>query len=124
MDEQAATTLAHDRADKSAKLAEILDEAAVSLLAILKPLSEKTEFLVNDIFDSEGNNQIKESLVKDLLANHEETKVKKAKAQEIVLAVIQDPNSDNELSSASPMDTAASYLAYMQNLDSEEIERE
>ncbi len=73
MDEQTATNLAQDRAVKSAKIAEILAEAEKSRKkgATLKPLSKKTELLVNDILDSEGDEQLKKGLVKDLLANHE-----------------------------------------------------
>ena len=219
MDEQTATALAQDRADRSAKLVEILAEAEKSRKkgATLKLLSKKTKGLardisdsqsagqinvtnhetadsesnqhtlealsietselVNDILDSEGNKEIKEGLVKDLLANNEiadsesekhrfevssketeeiindildsegnkeikEALVKdllanKTQAREVVLTVIQDPektaevlskvefdfnesmpdpNSGNELSSASSVDKAASYLAHMQNL--------
>jgi outer membrane autotransporter protein len=147
MDEQTATNLAQDRAVKSAKLAEILAEAEKSRKkgATLKPLSKKTELLVNDILDSEGNEKIKEKLIKELLAHHEETRIKKVKAREVVLAVIQDPektaealsevdfdfnenmqesNSDNGLSSTSSVNKAVRYLAHMQNLESEEIDQE
>ena len=194
MDEQTATNLAQDRAVKSAKLAEILAEAEKSRKkgATLKPLSKKTELLVNDILDSEGDEQLKKGLVKDFLANHEtadskttehaletlpretaelvndildsegnekikeklikellahreETRIKKVKAREVVLAVIQDPektaealsevdfdfnenmqesNSDNGLSSTSSVNKAVRYLAHMQNLESEEIDQE
>jgi outer membrane autotransporter protein len=194
MDEQTATNLAQDRAVKSAKLAEILAEAEKSRKkgATLKPLSKKTELLVNDILDSEEDEQLKKGLVKDLLANHEtadsettehalenlpretaelvndildsegnekikeklikellahreETRIKKVKAREVVLAVIQDPektaealsevdfdfnesmqesNSDNGLSSTSSVNKAVRYLAHMQNLESEEIDQE
>jgi hypothetical protein len=58
MDEQTATNLAQDRAVKSAKLAEILAEAEKSRKkgATLKPLSKKTELLVNDIWIPKGMN--------------------------------------------------------------------
>lgn len=171
MDEQTATNLAQDRAVKSAKLAEILAEAEKTRKkgATLKPLSKKTKELTKDIsdsettiyslktlsgetdelvsavLDSEGNEKIKEELIKELLAYHEETRIKKVKAQEVVLAVIQDPektaealsevdfdfneniqesNSDNELSSTSSINKAVRYLAHMQNLESEEIDQE
>ena len=171
MDEQTATNLAQDRAVKSAKLAEILAEAEKSRKkgATLKPLSKKTKELakdisdsettiyaletlpgetgelVNAVLDSEGNEKIKEKLLKELLAYHEETRIKKVKAQEVVLAVIQDPektaealsevdfdfnenmqasNSDNGLSSTSSVNKAVRYLAHMQNLESEEIDQE
>ncbi|MBM3467388.1 MAG: hypothetical protein FJX70_06130, partial [Alphaproteobacteria bacterium] len=96
MDEQTATNLAQDRAVKSAKLAEILAEAEKSRKkgATLKPLSKKTKELAKDITDSEttihaletlpgetgelvsavlnseGNEKIKEKLIKELLADY------------------------------------------------------
>jgi len=96
MDEQTATNLAQDRAVKSAKLAEILAEAEKSRKkgATLKPLSKKTKELakdisdsettiyaletlpgetgelVNAVLDSEGNEKIKEELIKELLADY------------------------------------------------------
>ena len=108
-------------------------------------LSKQTGELVNDILDSEGNEKIKEKLIKELLAHREETRIKKVKAREVVLAVIQDPektaealsevdfdfnenmqesNSDNGLSSTSSVNKAVRYLAHMQNLESEEIDQE
>ena len=39
---------------------------------------------------------VKEKLLKELLAYHEETRIKKVKAQEVVLAVIQDPEKTAE----------------------------
>ncbi|UCM93538.1 MAG: autotransporter outer membrane beta-barrel domain-containing protein [Candidatus Megaira endosymbiont of Mesostigma viride] len=108
-------------------------------------LSKQTGELVNDILDSEGNEKIKEKLIKELLAHLEETRIKKVKAREVVLAVIQDPektaealsevdfdfnenmqesNSDNGLSSTSSVNKAVRYLAHMQNLESEEIDQE
>jgi outer membrane autotransporter protein len=96
MDEQTATNLAQDRAVKSAKLAEILAEAEKTRKkgATLKPLSKKTKELTKDIsdsettiyslktlsgetdelvsavLDSEGNEKIKEELIKELLADY------------------------------------------------------
>jgi len=91
-----------------------------------------------------GNEKIKEKLIKELLAHHEETRIKKVKAREVVVAVIQDPektaeqlsevdfdfnenmqepNNNNESSSTSSINKAARYLSAMQNLESEEIEQ-
>jgi len=112
---------------------------------VSEPLTKETELLINDILDSEGSNQIKKDLIKELIAHHEKIKLKKAKGQEVILAVkqnpektaellsevdfdfdesLQDPNNTNESSSTSSMNKAARYLSAMQNLESGEIEQE
>ena len=122
-----------------------LDSSVPDVVAeISEPLTKETELLINDILNSEGSNEIKKDLIKELIAHHEKIKLKKAKAQEVILAAkqnpektaellsevdfdfnesLQDPNNTNESSSTSSMNKAARYLSAMQNLDSEEIEQ-
>ena len=122
-----------------------LDSSVPDVVAeISEPLTKETELLINDILNSEGSNEIKKDLIKELIAHHEKIKLKKAKAQEVILAAkqnpektaellsevdfdfnesLQDPNNTNESSSTSSMNKAARYLSAMQNLESEEIEQ-